>query len=303
MTATKVSVRAFAKVNLDLRVLGRRPDGYHELRTVFQSIALHDTLVFTSRRGPFAIRCRADGMPRDSTNLIWRAAAALARAACRDREPRDVAVTVDKQVPMQAGLGGGSADAAATLLALARLWRCEVTLDDLRTVARQLGADVPFFLTGGTALGLGRGDEVYPLRDVPTRWMLLLVPAVGVATPDAYARLDELRHRAGLPGQPDPVAVPALWSEAIPALTNDLEEPVARLQPDITVMKAALRARGASAALMSGSGSVVFGLFPSRSRAASAARALGRGAWRVLLTRTMAAAEIEARGRPRWVRG
>ena len=118
----RLVARAHAKVNLDLRVLGTRPDGFHELRTVFQTIELHDTLIAVERPGPFGLKCRTSGVPLDDTNLVWRAAAALWTALGRAGEPRDAVVTIEKTIPMEAGLGGGSADAAAALLALARLW-------------------------------------------------------------------------------------------------------------------------------------------------------------------------------------
>jgi 4-diphosphocytidyl-2-C-methyl-D-erythritol kinase len=152
----KLTTRAHGKVNLDLRVLGTRPDGFHELRTVFQAIELHDTLTSMARPGPFAVKCRMPGVPLDDSNLVWRAADGLWKALGRAGEPCDAVVTIDKTIPMQAGLGGGSADAAAALVALARLWGgAPVTL--LREVGSGIGADVAFFLSGGTALGLGLG--------------------------------------------------------------------------------------------------------------------------------------------------
>src|SRR5687768_6079830 len=155
----RLTVRAHAKVNLDLRVFGTRADGYHELRTVFQSIELHDTLTCSERPGPFAIKSRAASMPLDSSNLVWKAAAALWKVLGRPGEQSDTPVTIDKVIPMEAGLGGGSADAAAALLAFARLWGgAPVSL--LREVAATIGSDIPFFLSGGTALGLGRGEEI-----------------------------------------------------------------------------------------------------------------------------------------------
>src|SRR5262245_27886847 len=133
--------RAHAKVNLDLRVLGTRADGFHELRTVFQAVELHDTLTWTERTGPFTVKCRTPGVPLDETNLVSQAASRLWKALRRSGPPRDVDVTIDKRIPLQAGLGGGSADAAATLLALARLWGgAPMTL--LREVGTSIGADV-----------------------------------------------------------------------------------------------------------------------------------------------------------------
>ena len=159
---SSIVVRAHAKVNLDLRVLGSRPDGYHELRTVFQSIELHDTLVCSDRPGPFAIESETAGLPLDESNLIWKAAAGLWSALGRAGAPADTVVALEKVIPLQSGLGGGSADAAAALRACARLWG-GAPMPLLREVAAGLGADVPFFLSGGTALGLGRGEEIYPL--------------------------------------------------------------------------------------------------------------------------------------------
>jgi len=191
-----VTVRAHGKINLDLRVLGPRPDGYHELRTVFQSIALHDVLECVPREGPFAIECDAAGVPLDDANLVWRAAQALWRALRRAGSVRDVLIRLQKQIPLQAGLGGGSGDAAAALIGLARLWNVPVRPPQLTDVAATLGADVPFFLSGGTALGLGRGDEVYPLADLPRHWIVLLVPGFGVSTADAYSWYDSERDLA-----------------------------------------------------------------------------------------------------------
>jgi len=161
---TRIVTRAHAKVNLDLRVLGTRPDGFHELRTVFQTIELHDTLTIEARPGPFALDCETPGVPLDASNLVWKAAARLWTALGRPDAPIDTRVVLDKAIPMQAGLGGGSADAAAALVSLGRLWG-GATPALLREIAADLGADVAFFLSGGTALGLGRGEEIYPLVD------------------------------------------------------------------------------------------------------------------------------------------
>src|SRR5687767_153946 len=142
-----VSTRAHAKINLDLRVLGTRPDGFHELRTVFQAVALHDTIDCIPRAGPLAIECDTAGVPLDRSNLIWHAAEALWRALRRNGPVRDIVVRLHKRIPLQAGLGGGSANAAAALLALARAWRVPVRPNQLTDVAASLGADVPFFLS------------------------------------------------------------------------------------------------------------------------------------------------------------
>jgi 4-diphosphocytidyl-2-C-methyl-D-erythritol kinase len=295
-----IAVRAPAKINLDLRVVGMRPDGFHELRTVFQAIALCDVLTCVPREGPFAIECTAAGVPLDSSNLIWRAAESLWRALRRPGVPRDVLVRLDKQIPLQGGLGGGSADAAAALLGLARIWRVNVRPSQLTDVAATLGADVPFFLSGGTALGLGRGDEIYPLADLPRHWVVLLVPGFGVSTSDAYGWYHTTREQGGL-RPPEPQRVPGPWPSRAAQMINDLEGPIARQHPEIDQMKAALRRSGALAAAMSGSGSTVFGLFQRRRDAMIAVTRLAGSGWRVLLTESLGRAEHARRTRPRVV--
>ena len=288
--------RAHAKVNLDLRVLGTRPDGYHELRTVFQTIELHDTLICAARPGPFALKCRKPGVPLDESNLVWKAAAALWAALGRPGPPRDTTVTLEKEIPVQAGLGGGSADAAAALQALGRLWGgAPLTL--IREVAGGIGADVPFFLSGGTALGLGRGEEIYPLVDLPGHAIVIVQPPFGVSTAEAYAWYDEDRT-AGLREPREFQILPVPWPTRAAQMINDLEPPVVRRHPEIGNLLASLREAGAMAAAMSGSGSAVFGLFRSRTAAARTIRPLSRGGARALLTRTLSRGEYERRSRP-----
>jgi 4-diphosphocytidyl-2-C-methyl-D-erythritol kinase len=292
----RVRVRAHAKVNLDLRVLGARADGYHELRTVFQSVALHDTLLCVTRRGPFALRCRTAGVPLDESNLVWRAAAALWTAMGRAGAPADIAISIRKQIPMQAGLGGGSADAAATLLALARVWG-GVPLPLIRDVAGAIGADVAYFLSGGTALGLGRGEEIYPLVDLPTHWVVIVQPPYGISTAEAYAWYDEDRT-AGLREPREPQMLPVPWPTRAAQMINDLEPPVVRRHPEIGTLKTVLREAGAVAAAMSGSGSAVFGLFRTQAAAVRALKPVTRAGARARLTRTLSRAEHERRARP-----
>jgi 4-diphosphocytidyl-2-C-methyl-D-erythritol kinase len=291
-----VVARAHAKVNLDLRVLGTRTDAFHELRTVFQTIELHDTLRFAQRRGAFTLKCRTPGIPLDESNLVWRAAAGLWKALGNDGEPRDTVITIQKVIPVLAGLGGGSADAAAALKALARLWGgAPVTL--LREVAATIGADVAFFLSGGTALGLGRGEEIYPLVDLPPHWIVIARPPFGVSTAEAYSWYDEDRT-AGLKEPREIQVLPVPWPSRAAQMINDLEPPVVRRHPEISALKTALRDAGAVAAAMSGSGSAVFGLFRSRAAARRCTRPLSRGGTRAVLTRTLTRAEYERRARP-----
>lgn len=295
-------VRAHAKINLDLRVVGTRADGFHELRTVFQAIALHDRITLEPRPGPFAIVCAAPGVPLDGSNLISRAAAALWRSLGREGAPEGVEVRLEKCIPLQAGLGGGSADAAAALVALARLWGAPSGTMQLHDVAATLGADVPFFLSGGTALGLGRGDEIYPLADLARHWIVLLVPGFGVSSGDAYRWYDEERERDRPPNPPEPQHVPGPWPSRAAQMINDLESAIARHHPEIDQMKSALRRAGALAAAMSGSGSAVFGLFQSPRDARAAVERLAESPWRALLTQSLGRDEYARASRPRTVR-
>jgi 4-diphosphocytidyl-2-C-methyl-D-erythritol kinase len=292
----KLSVRAHAKVNLDLRVLGVRADGYHELRTVFQTIELHDTLVCLERPGPFALACRVPGVPLDAENLVWKAAAALWTALGRAGAVRDTVVQIDKKIPVQAGLGGGSADAAAALMGLGRLWG-GAPLSLLREVGSTIGADVPFFLSGGTALGLGRGEEIYPLVDLPPHFVVIVRPPFGVSTAEAYAWYDEDRA-AGLRENREFQLLPVPWPTRAAQMINDLEPPVLRRHQEIGTLKQQLRDLGATAAAMSGSGSAVFGLFRSRGAAERAVKPLSRNGAKALVTRTVSRAEHERRGKP-----
>lgn len=280
-----ISLAAFAKVNLDLRVLGSRPDGYHDLRTIFQTLALCDLVTVSLRPGPLTIRCSTEGVPTGRANLVWKAASLLQRVARgRHTEPRDLEIHLRKRIPTEAGLGGGSADAAVTLLALNVLWKLDLDLTSLSRIAARLGADVPFFLAGGTALGLGRGDDIYPLDDLPTVHVVVLKPGFGVSSEEAYRWYDEEPRRAR---EPAPAPVPAGWPAWAATLRNDLEAPVTRHHPAIRRIRQSLLDAGAVVALMSGSGSAVFGLFERAEAARRTARDLARPGWTAVATRTV----------------
>ena len=279
-----VEVRAHAKINLALRIVGRRSDGFHELRTIFQSIALHDTLVVRAVRGVFGIACDMPGVPLDRTNLVWRAADSLWKAAGRRGRVRGASIELKKRVPPQAGLGGGSSDAAATLVALNALWRLRLSHDDLHTVAATLGSDVPFFLVGGTVLGLGRGEQLYALPDITPSSVVLVQPPFGVSTAEAYgwyrtsvgAGPRRRQQKASLPG-----------SLSAHGVLNDLEPAVVARHPEIGRIRRQLSEAGGFLSMMSGSGSAVFGLFTDREAARAAAARFDRPGWRTVVTRTV----------------
>ena len=281
-----VSLPAFAKINLDLRVLGTRSDGFHDLKTVFQSLALFDTVTVTARRGPFTITCDEPDIPTDRRNLVWKAASLLHRVSTgRTSEPRGIAIDLRKRVPAEAGLGGGSANAAITLLALNALWKLDLDPNSLARIGARLGADVPYFLVGGTALGLGRGDDIYPLADMPPVHVVILRPGFGVATADAYSWYDEETRKPAR--EPVPRSIPPGWPVWAAMLRNDLEAPVVRHHPAIGRIRQSLIDAGASFAAMSGSGSAVFGLFERADAARRTANDLARPGWLSLHTRTL----------------
>ena len=269
MSTRHARVRALAKVNLDLRVLARRPDGYHELRTIFQTISLADTLelAFTpARRTAVELACELD-IPG---NLVTRAAR-LALGAMRKTGRVEMRLT--KRIPMGAGLGGGSSDAAAVLLALPALVGKTLSMAALLELAETLGSDVPFFLLGGAAVGIGRGTELFPLPDGPSRQGLVVAPGVHVSTAEAYRRLsprltsDSLQNKIfSFQSQ--------VWDRGRSQAANDFEDVVFEEHGRLAALKRGLLRQGAETAMMTGSGSAVFGLFPTREQTSRALRSL-----------------------------
>jgi 4-diphosphocytidyl-2-C-methyl-D-erythritol kinase len=255
-----VRVRVPAKVNLHLGVGARRPDGYHEVQTVYHAISLYDEV--TARPGDsLSLTMEGEGagrLPMDETNLAVRAATALAERA---GVPAQVRLHLRKQIPLAAGLAGGSADAAATLVACEALWRLGWSRDQLAEVAADLGADVPFLLYGGTALGTGYGEIISPVLAPGRAWhWVVALSADGLATPEVYRELDRQRASgtAAAPvGPPDAVLAalrqrdPAVLAAA---LGNDLAPAALALRPALAEVLAAGRAAGALAGLISGSG-------------------------------------------------
>jgi 4-diphosphocytidyl-2-C-methyl-D-erythritol kinase len=269
----EVRAPAFAKINWRLEILGKRPDGFHELRTIFQTISLKDGLRLKSTRVP-GIALRVAGNDSLSSepiekNLVYRAVDALRRElAIRD----GVDVELLKAIPAGRGLGGGSSDAASALIGYLRLIKKQLPRERLFALAATLGADVPFFLEGGRALGIGKGDEIYPLPDVAQRHLLVVSPkSIHVPTPDAYRWLNA-SQLTNSPANPKLYEFCALaWSLQGGPLLNDFEEVVFQQHPRLAEIKRDLLQNGASEALLAGSGSAVFGVFPSPAKARRAA--------------------------------
>ena len=268
-------VRALAKINLDLRVLGKRSDGFHELRTVFQTISLADTLEIAytpSRKTAISL---VDDL-KIADNLVVRAAR-LAMEAMRATGRIEMRLT--KLIPMGAGLGGGSSDAAAVLLALpalvGRTLGPNPDLPKLTAIGEQLGSDVPFFLLGGTAVGIGRGSEVFPLPDAPAQQGILVAPGIHVDTARAYRDLSprlttELQQNKIVSFQS------VTWDTgSLASVRNDFESVVFEQHRKLATLKKRLVRAGATVALMTGSGSALFGLFPDGNRISRARELLG----------------------------
>ncbi|HEY3066891.1 MAG TPA: 4-(cytidine 5'-diphospho)-2-C-methyl-D-erythritol kinase [Methylomirabilota bacterium] len=276
-------LRAAAKVNLALEILRRRDDGYHEIVTVMQAIDLTDRLVL-EEHDSVELESLSPDVPTDGTNLAVRAAVALRDAA---GTKRGVRVRLDKRIPVAAGLGGGSTDAAAVLIGLNRLWGLRWPGDRLAAVAETLGMDVPFFLRGGTALATGRGERLTPVRGGSLA-LVLVNPKIGVSAAEAYGRVQPTMYSDGARAR---TMVAALATRrpirAAAALYNTLEAPVGRTVPQVQQMKAALMAAGALGAVMSGSGPTVFGVARSFEHARQIRARLTRVSWACWAVRTV----------------
>lgn len=292
---------ARAKVNVRLRILGREDSGYHALETLFLRLELADDVevavggegIHLSVGGP-----AAEAVPTDGANLCWRAAQLFAAAA--GLAPA-VALRLEKRIPVGAGLGGGSADAAATLTALNELHGAPLPGSAVWELAGELGSDVPFALLDVPfALGWERGRRLLPLPPPPSRPALLLIPERGVATAEAYAWLDSGREPSGerayaLP----PPGELASWETLAALAWNDFEEPVFRRLPELGAGKAALVAAGARLALLSGSGSALFAVFDDEERREAALRSLSLPyGFRLVATRTLGPAAPDGRRGP-----
>jgi 4-diphosphocytidyl-2-C-methyl-D-erythritol kinase len=264
----KRSVRlpAFAKINLCLHVMGKRPDGYHELRTIFQAISLHDTLELTLTREPgISLEIANSDLPTGPENLVYRAIEAIGGEI---GWKGGVHAQLEKNIPVARGLGGGSSDAAAAMIGMLRLTKKHVPLSRLLEIAATLGADVPFFLFGGRAVAVNRGDEIYPLPNGPSQTVVVVSPGnIGVSTRDAYQWVsEELTKRLETPSIWRFCAL--CWSRQGAGVSNDFEAPVFGRHPRLGEIRADLLKRGAADAALAGSGSAVFGLFrdPARAR-------------------------------------
>jgi 4-diphosphocytidyl-2-C-methyl-D-erythritol kinase len=278
---TAVSVLAPAKVNLILRILDRRADGFHNLWSLMQTVRLEDEVAIrlSDAHQEIRLRCDVQSLAADHTNLVYRAAAAALR---RSGRTVGLDITLTKRIPMGAGLGGGSSDAAATILAVNELLQLGWKAGDMVEVGQMLGSDVPFFFAAPTAFVSGRGERVTPVRMTGSRWIVLVNPGFPVETKWAYQQLSSTRGRV-TPLSPFHAemenAAQVSWDQVVTRMENDFEAPVFGAHPPLAGIKARLLAEGAEAALLSGSGATVFGVFREERAAQQAAgRFLGEQA-------------------------
>lgn len=263
-----MTARSFAKINLGLEIVRKRPDGYHDIRTLFQTVTLADEIDFEPAP-PGAIELSGDdpSVAWDRTNLVARAARLLLE---RTGRPAGARIAVRKRIPAGRGLGGGSSNAATTLLVLDKMWGLDLGADALAPLAKSLGADVPFFLKGGLCLGEEIGDKLTPLADLEPLACLFVFPPFPIATPSVYAGLGPALTSTGKVSRIERF----LESRDFGLLENDLERVIFRAHPELERWKIFFRDAGALVAQVSGSGSAVFGLFPDPASGERARRRL-----------------------------
>ena len=283
---TRVVAHAYAKVNLCLRVIGRRPDGYHEIHTALQSVSLHDTLEMSLEGTGVSLSVDDPAVPEGPANLVLKAVDRLV-AVRSGHGPLNLRIRLSKRIPSGAGLGGGSSDAAAALLGLDHLLGLRSEPGRLQEHAAALGSDVPYFLCGGTAILTGRGTEVTPLPDIPPAELLILHPGAQLSTAAVYAQLQEPLTLAAKPDSISPFGRVPMDLKSWMRAGNDLEPAATRLCADVRRMKDLLDGAGAIASAMTGSGSAVFGVFATADGAQAAGKVAESSGFKAFPCRTL----------------
>ncbi len=314
------SIRSFAKINLGLKIGPARNDGFHELRTIYQTIALHDVVQVEVQQGTgIEMRCKDPRVPADESNTCYRVAERVMRTLHANGK---VVITIDKRLPVQGGLGAASSNAVATMIALEGELGTQLTPEDRLRIAAEVGSDLPLFLIGGTVLGVDRGQEVYPLQDLPPMHLVVLTPSIGVSTPKAFADWDalvarevELTHAGaagtikqfggavyawlsrGFLSQAGPASgVPAVGGDRAETplldlvragIENDFERVVFPEHPELREAKRVLEREGARYASLSGSGSTLYGLFSSAEEAGAAAGRISAAGYAAVATSSL----------------
>lgn len=283
----ELHLNAYAKINLTLDVLGDRPDGYHDIETVLHTVELHDSITLRENGEGIAVRCESPDVPADTRNIVHKAAALLKETF---HVSRGVEVELTKCIPIASGLGGGSSDAAVTLLGLAQMWKLRLGERQLMDLASQIGSDVPFFLAGGAALATGRGERIRLLRPLPTTWVVLVRPPLQVSTEWAYGEVNHEMPRR----RPDTRAVVRALDAEDPAevgrlLCNVFAEVVENHHPVVRTLRERMASQHPLGVSMSGTGPVLFALAAKESDARTLGEALAaEDGCEVFVTRTFA---------------
>ncbi len=319
-----IAIRSFAKINLGLKIGPARADGFHELRTIYQTLALHDVVHVEVQPGSgIEIRCDNPRVPLDESNTCYKIAERVLKAT---KAQVKVIIQIDKRLPVQGGLGAASSNAVATMLGLERELGTKLSAEEKLRIAAEVGSDLPLFLIGGTVLGVGRGEEVYPLQDLPIMHLVVVTPSIGVSTPAAFARWDELAARepeltgahaagtinefgqgvfarlseeilsqavsasgpaSGVPAMGGDRAETLLLDLVRAGIENDFERVVFPEYPELREVKRVLQREGARFASLSGSGSTLYGVFASGEEAQAAARRMRASGYAAVATTTL----------------
>jgi 4-diphosphocytidyl-2-C-methyl-D-erythritol kinase len=277
---------AFAKINWQLKIIGKRDDGFHDIFTVFQTISLHDNLTFSNFE-TLQLTCSNENIPTDNSNLIIKAAEILQN---RFSIKQGAKIHLEKMIPSPGGLGGGSSDCAVALLGLAKLWNIEVDVSELSKIGSELGSDVLFFFHGGTAIGSGRGNDISSIKDINQKYMVVVTPNEQVSTKEAYQRVDS----SYLTKAHSKRILELCQSEAKKyqkkqfVLYNDFEDSVLNLYPEILRVSSSLIASGANSVLLSGSGASVFGVYSNLETQQNALKCFsGESDWKIFAVETI----------------
>jgi 4-diphosphocytidyl-2-C-methyl-D-erythritol kinase len=290
MSRSFLRFRTFAKLNLFLEILGKRQDGYHDIRSLMVNVDLADTLEFRKTHSDLTLNCDSGDVPLGHDNLCLAAARVLKdHTNCRE----GVEITLEKAIPVAAGLGGGSSDAACTLVGVNKLWGLGLTEQELLTLAEKIGSDVPFFVRGGAQLVEGRGERLSPVDGFPEMWFVLVTPSVRIGSGWAYSMAKIGLTTAGCKSK---IMIPGAGLDAASigkTLRNDLESGVIEAYPVVRKLKAALISRGALGSLMSGSGPTVFGVARGRTSATAIASSISRAGLSVFVVSTVRTGWVE----------
>lgn len=279
----EIIVKSYGKINLSLDILYKRPDNYHEIRSVMQTIDLFDRLSFKEQEKGITIETDNPDLPIDNENIVYRAWESLVPFLSEDR---GIHISIEKNIPIAAGLAGGSSNGAVTLQVLNSLWELNLSEEELRDIGAKIGADIPFCLMGGTALAEGIGDKLTPMKAFVDKWVLLCNPGIKISTSYAYSLIDTTRPDFDLKDLISSIEKNDIYGVSN-NLKNKMEEPIIKVYPIIQEIKDIMNDSGSLGSLMSGSGPTVFGIFDDQEKLEDAYGKLLKLTQQVYITRTI----------------